>query len=295
MIRARFLIPVMLAAAIGSFAIVFLIWPDVPTANSRNPWPMSAGLLLQSASIFGVTVWRARRAGLAVGDLFSPLPVPVPARAVRLLLLGVSTVGLGFVTLYLVFAPLSLLLPDATQSWLFKEIPVMYSPGPPYPFFGNLVGLVAAIVAAPVAEEWLFRGLLLLRWREKWGPLSAVMASSAVFALLHDNIPGAFVFGVVMCALCLQYRSLWAPTIVHASNNALACVIEVTGAHGWLPVQLDDVSQLRAMWWLPVVGSVLALPLMLRIRTGFRTITSWQFGPRLSSATPPADPFLPTN
>ena len=292
MIRARFLLPVLFLAAVGSFVLVFTVWPNAQLKGSKDPWPMALGLLLQSLVLLFVTAWRARRAGLRVGDLYARLPSR--GQSLRLAALGFSTAGLQVLLMYLVFAPLSLLFPDATQAWLFKDSPVLYSPGPPFPWFGNLAGLAAAVVAAPIAEEWFFRGLLLLRWREKWGPVAAVVGSSTVFALLHDNIGGAFAFGVVMCVLCLQYRSLLASTIVHMSNNALACAFEALSLHGLQPVG-STVADFRAEWWMPVAGCLLALPLILRVRSGYRTVSSWQFGPLLSSAMPPDDQLMPTN
>ena len=86
-------------------------------------------------------------------------------------------------------------------------------------------------MAAPFAEEFYFRGVL-LRWlRSKLPLVVAALISAALFAALHGyfliqpNIvgwfqtAGIFVLGLVMVALVTLTRSLWSSIIFHAAYN----------------------------------------------------------------------------
>jgi membrane protease YdiL (CAAX protease family) len=93
-------------------------------------------------------------------------------------------------------------------------------------------------IIAPFGEELIFRGLLLewLRRRTSAGP--AIVLSSLIFALVHDNSFGIgvtgwlqfgyrFLMGVGTGALALRYTSLRAPFVLHAVNNLFFCAESV--------------------------------------------------------------------
>lgn len=87
---------------------------------------------------------------------------------------------------------------------------------------GLLVRIIVAVIAAPVVEEILCRGIVLNRlllWMPKW---VAMLVSSVLFGVIHLNIPQglpAFVIGIVFSMLYLRYRNLWVPIIAHAAYN----------------------------------------------------------------------------
>jgi len=86
-----------------------------------------------------------------------------------------------------------------------------------------MIGL--AVVAAPLFEEFLFRGLVFQGLRRSQGPLLAVLGSAALFALVHPPLAVIPVFGLGIAAAVSFQRSklLLAPIITHAVYNA--CVI----------------------------------------------------------------------
>lgn len=87
-----------------------------------------------------------------------------------------------------------------------------------------------AIVMAPLAEEFIFRGLLYGGLRRSYPEWLSVVVSSALFAALHP--PAAFpaVFGLgVACALVYrQTGTLLAPILAHALYNGLLVVFAAT-------------------------------------------------------------------
>lgn len=78
-----------------------------------------------------------------------------------------------------------------------------------------------AIIAAPLFEEFIFRGLVFRGLRRSYGLMVSVLASSAIFALVHPPISVAPVF-VLGCACAWLYErsgSLATPMIAHGVYN----------------------------------------------------------------------------
>ena len=91
----------------------------------------------------------------------------------------------------------------------------------------GLWAIPLAVIAAPVFEEFIFRGLIFGGLRRSFGVWPATLASAAIFAILHPALAIAPVFVMGICAALVYDRthSLLAPMIVHAVYNA--CVIGV--------------------------------------------------------------------
>ena len=85
--------------------------------------------------------------------------------------------------------------------------------------------LPLALIAAPLFEEFIFRGLIFGGLRRSFGVWPATLASAALFAIVHPafSIIPVFVLGVCAALVYERSRSLLAPMIVHAGYNA--CVI----------------------------------------------------------------------
>jgi len=79
-----------------------------------------------------------------------------------------------------------------------------------------------AVVAAPLFEEYLFRGLVFKGMRRTMTPLAAVLASAAVFAIVHPPLSFIPVFGLGVAAAVAFERSglLLAPILAHVVYNA---------------------------------------------------------------------------
>jgi membrane protease YdiL (CAAX protease family) len=84
-----------------------------------------------------------------------------------------------------------------------------------------------AVIAAPIFEEFIFRGLIFGGLRRSFGLWPATLASAAVFAIMHPaiSIAPVFVMGVCTAWLYERTRGLLAPMLAHATYNA--CVIGV--------------------------------------------------------------------
>jgi membrane protease YdiL (CAAX protease family) len=87
--------------------------------------------------------------------------------------------------------------------------------------------LGAAVLLAPVAEEFLLRGLLYRYVRARRGITLAVIVSAAVWAVIHFTpvlIATFFVFGVIEALVAERYKSLYPAIALHALNNTVSVV-----------------------------------------------------------------------
>jgi membrane protease YdiL (CAAX protease family) len=82
--------------------------------------------------------------------------------------------------------------------------------------------LPLGVLAAPLFEEFIFRGLIFGGLRRSMRFLPAAVASAAVFAIVHPPVAMLPVFALGVCAAWAYERSrlLMAPMIVHALYNA---------------------------------------------------------------------------
>jgi hypothetical protein len=82
--------------------------------------------------------------------------------------------------------------------------------------------LVLVVAAAPVFEEFIFRGLIFGGLRRTLGLAVSVLASAAIFALVHPPIAVIPVFGLGVVAALVYDRTrlLIGPMAAHAVYNA---------------------------------------------------------------------------
>ena len=122
----------------------------------------------------------------------------------------------------------------------------------------------SAVIVAPLVEEFFVRGLMYQRWAYAWDrPVLALLVTSALFALPHGHVLGAFVIGAVATLLYVRTRSLWAPIGMHAIENAIA-------VFGGLPMEIGfelttgGTSSGVIVGWLSLIASGLLLTWLLR-------------------------------
>jgi len=104
-----------------------------------------------------------------------------------------------------------------------------------------LVPTIAAIALFPaIAEELIFRGILVRSLASHFRTGVAITISAAVFGLYHlfpPQMVSTFGFGLVLGFLTLRADSLVPAFIAHLLNNTIAIVLsrdEIPGANEWL-------------------------------------------------------------
>lgn len=90
---------------------------------------------------------------------------------------------------------------------------------------GYMLAFTTLVVIAPVAEEVLFRGYLYGKLRRRVPIWVCIVATSALFALVHGQWNVAvdtFVLSVFLCGLREITGSIWSGILVHMIKNMIA-------------------------------------------------------------------------
>lgn len=88
------------------------------------------------------------------------------------------------------------------------------------------------VVVAPLAEELIFRGLV-LKTIAPYGKKLAIVVSALLFGLMHGNVKqfvGAFVCGMIFAAVDIKYGSILPSVIIHVLNNLLPVIYNIGNA-----------------------------------------------------------------
>jgi membrane protease YdiL (CAAX protease family) len=112
------------------------------------------------------------------------------------------------------------------QADLARELGLTTNPAAANERFYSALGLAHAIliglIAAPVLEEILYRGIVYRAFERQWGWVSAMLATSALFGALHpSHVVTAFLGSIVYICLLRRSGTLWAPILAHCLYNLL--------------------------------------------------------------------------
>jgi ABC-2 type transport system permease protein len=90
-----------------------------------------------------------------------------------------------------------------------------------------------AVIAAPIFEEFIFRGLIFGGLRRTYGLRWAALASAGIFAIVHPPLSVVPVFCMGLGAALAYERTgmLLAPMVVHAGYNAVVLLYQGVLAH----------------------------------------------------------------
>jgi hypothetical protein len=99
------------------------------------------------------------------------------------------------------------------------------------------VMLVGLGIIVPIAEEFMFRGLLynrikdLVSWKKAW------VLSALLFGVYHGNLVQGiygFLAGLLLVYVYEKYGSMRAPIVLHAVLNMTSVLISKTGGFDWM-------------------------------------------------------------
>lgn len=92
----------------------------------------------------------------------------------------------------------------------------------------RLAVLALALVVAPLAEEFVFRGYLYGVMRQVGGRWCAIATTSLLFSAIHlhmPSLPALFLLGVALCLIYEITRRLWIPFVLHAIFNGISATV----------------------------------------------------------------------
>lgn len=135
----------------------------------------------------------------------------------------------------IVSEPLTMLLPPMPDS--LRSALESLTGGPLW------VAVLCACIFAPLFEEWLCRGVIMRGFLKHTSPLTAIVVSSAFFAVIHMNpwqALGAFILGCLFGLAYWKTGSLKLTMLMHCANNAFCIFLSrIPGAE-----DVDTVMQL---------------------------------------------------
>lgn len=114
----------------------------------------------------------------------------------------------------------------------------------PESFAGRIIYAVSIAVVPALVEEFALRGVIMQPLR-RYGDWFAILATSAVFAILHGNLvqaPFAFIAGIgIGYAVCIT-NSVWTGIIIHFCNNFYSVAVD------FLITDVTDENLLNMIW-----------------------------------------------
>ncbi len=120
---------------------------------------------------------------------------------------------------------------------------------------GSLASILTVVLIAPVTEELIFRGIILTGFLNRYRPMTAILVSSLLFALMHLNpyqFLGAFVMGMTLAWIFLRTGSLWPCIIGHAIFNSHGMITKLLpfNISGYNPQVLDmQIVEFQPLWF----------------------------------------------
>jgi membrane protease YdiL (CAAX protease family) len=96
--------------------------------------------------------------------------------------------------------------------------------------FGALpVQILLIVIAAPISEELLFRGLIFGGIRKHMPSIAAALVAGLIFGALHaltglSAVPPLIAFGFILCLLYEKTGSIVPGIILHMLNNSVALI-----------------------------------------------------------------------
>ena len=93
---------------------------------------------------------------------------------------------------------------------------------------GIFMEIVSAVIAAPILEELLFRGMIYRRLRDFCNAKLAIIISAVFFGVFHGNLVQfvyAFIIGLMLAYVYEKMKTIWAPIVFHVGANLLSVLI----------------------------------------------------------------------
>lgn len=133
--------------------------------------------------------------------------------------------------------------------------------------------ILSSVVAAPILEEILFRGLIFESCRERFGSGLALLLSALLFGAIHIipvQMINAFVVGLILGYVYLRTRSLLAVIILHAFNNGIAYVTMAFFGDSANVTLRELIANDLLYWGVYALSAVLFLWAMVRLWVSLR-------------------------
>lgn len=122
-----------------------------------------------------------------------------------------------------------------------------------------LLEFLAVCMAAPLAEELLYRGIVYGRARRWLGKNKAVVISAFIFGIIHMNLVQfvyAFVFGLLLACFVEETGMLHSAFLAHAGANLTSLLRAETGVFSFMDKSPGIGIVLTLLLFLAAVGLI---------------------------------------
>lgn len=228
----------LLVIAISIITYLFVVEIGIDVEN--NP-----GLLWLNIPVFGFVFFLAvRLTNTKVGDYIQIKPVS---------LFFIMSVVLSFIGLMIIVSECANLV-----YYLFpvpeEFIEMIDTVG------SNNIGILAAVIVAPLTEEFFFRGLLLRGLINNYSVRYSIIVSALLFGAMHLNIwqmIPAILIGLYFGWIYLLSGNIWIVLILHAIQNISSYLLEMNEIFiPGLIYPIADGVQFQSIW-LDLFGTAL--------------------------------------
>jgi uncharacterized protein len=248
---------------IGSFVLLGL--SRLTGIERADPFWTAISYGLTIVPLASWLLWRLRSTGANLPAFFGKLPKKLRwGRLFGLTIAALATSMGAFLLLAYLWYKIN---PDSVRVLLDRMQQLQGTLRPAtsvMPDLSRVLLFITLIIAAPLCEEFVFRGILLQRWATKWNPPIALILTSTLFGLLHVNFIGAGILGLVAGVLYYQTKSLWTPIALHAMNNTIASLSLLKSDSAKGRAAPDQLETVFAQGWIGMILLVVALPWVIR-------------------------------
>ncbi|PGK51636.1 hypothetical protein CN918_27980 [Priestia megaterium] len=140
----------------------------------------------------------------------------------EIIYLVIVSIALSLGVFWLTEYALSFFFPHFVENTLQDEMPM------PHNKVKYVLLLLNICIFGPIAEEFMFRGLLVNRFIYKWNVTAGILVANILFGILHADIVGATLFGIIQSVLYLRTRNLLVPILIHIINNTFLSLMPYT-------------------------------------------------------------------
>lgn len=102
----------------------------------------------------------------------------------------------------------------------------IYIPNSSSRYSFDLMNILHAVIFAPVAEEFLFRGIILNQMLKRKSFILSNILLSSIFAILHFDIEGVFIIFIFSLTIgCIwKYMGIFCCILFHSLNNLIVVI-----------------------------------------------------------------------
>ncbi len=133
-------------------------------------------------------------------------------------------------------------------------------------FSKTFPAFLTAVIAAPILEELIFRGIILEGLLRNYNPLKAIVVTNLLFGIAHMNpwqFVGAFLIGIFISWIYMKTRSIILPVLMHLANNLLSYLLIYFSSESPFDITLKKMLGSSALYILILSFSALTVILFI--------------------------------